>query len=192
MNRRRFAILDRDGTIIFDRHYLSDPAQVELLPGAVEGMRQLAQMGLGLIAVTNQSGVGRGYFDEVRLAEIHHRLEELLAAEGIYLDDIYYCPHLPQDNCPCRKPLPGLITKAAQDWQFHPPDSFVIGDKPCDIDLGKNVGATTILVKTGYGSEVALSGEVTPDYIVEDLLSAAQAIQQQLAADIGVKNAIRS
>jgi histidinol-phosphate phosphatase family protein len=174
----RFALLDRDGTLIVERNYLSHPDQVELLPGAIEGLRQLRQMGLGLVVVTNQSGIGRGYFDHQRLEEIHLRFQQLLQAEGVYLDRIYYCPHTPDDRCACRKPQTGLIQRAAAEFGFHPSDSFVIGDKPCDIELGKRVGAMTLLVRTGYGAEVAATDTVKPDSVVENLAEAAQVIQR--------------
>jgi D-glycero-D-manno-heptose 1,7-bisphosphate phosphatase len=93
MSQRRFAVLDRDGTIIVERHYLSDASQVELIPGVAGGLRHLREMGLGLIVITNQSGIGRGFFDQARLDLIHQRLRELLQAEGVNLDDIYSCPH---------------------------------------------------------------------------------------------------
>jgi D-glycero-D-manno-heptose 1,7-bisphosphate phosphatase len=182
---KRFVVLDRDGTLIVERHYLADPAQVELLPGAVQGLRQIVDLGLGLAVVTNQSGVGRGYFDLQRLAEIHDRMVALLAIEGISLDGIYYCPHLPDDRCACRKPSTGMILQAAADLNFAPTDCFVIGDKPCDIELGQGVRATTLLVKTGYGAQVAANRETTPDYVVQDLAEAAQVIHTVL--DGGVR-----
>ena len=89
---KRFVILDRDGTVIVERHYLSDPAQVELLPNAVEGLRHMRELGFGLVLVTNQSGIGRGYFSEAQLTQIHDRLRAALKAEGLTLDGIYYCP----------------------------------------------------------------------------------------------------
>ena len=104
---RRFVLLDRDGTIIIEREYLSDPQQVELVPGASEALRRLRQIGLGLAVITNQSGVGRGYCDAGRVALVHGRMCALLAAEGAYLDGIYVCPHTPEDGCSCRKPNPG-------------------------------------------------------------------------------------
>lgn len=191
MARRHFVVLDRDGTIIVERHYLSDPCQVELFPGTARGLRQLARMGLGLVIMTNQSGIGRGFFDESRLEQIHRRLQELLAAEGVYLNGIYYCPHTPDEHCLCRKPKTGLIDKAAQELNFNPQDSFVIGDKPCDIELGQQVGATTLLVRTGYGAEVAASGAIAPDYVVDDLWEAAQLIEQLVTVDRGVMDEAR-
>jgi D-glycero-D-manno-heptose 1,7-bisphosphate phosphatase len=176
MTSRRFAVLDRDGTIIVERHYLSDPEQVELLPGAARGLRKLSELGLGLVVVTNQSAVGRGYFDEKRLDLIHRRLAELLAAEAVPPMSIYVCPHRPEAGCRCRKPLPGLLQQAARDLGFDAASSFVIGDKACDIELGKQVMATTLLVRTGYGAELAQTGSVSPDYVVHDLARAADVI----------------
>jgi D-glycero-D-manno-heptose 1,7-bisphosphate phosphatase len=175
---RRFILLDRDGTVIVERHYLSDPTQVELLPGAAEGLRALGGMGLGLAIVTNQSGIGRGYFDRVRLEAIHHRMNELLAAEGVVLDGIYYCPHTPEDACGCRKPAVGLALQAAMDHGFDPVTAFVIGDKRCDVDLGHNLGAKSILVRTGYGAREAQQPDLQADHICHNLVEAAQVIAE--------------
>ncbi len=183
MPKRRFAVLDRDGTIIKECYYLSDPELVELLPGVAAGLRQLRKYGLGLIVVTNQSAIGRGFFDQTRLDSIHRRLGELLADEGIALDGIYVCPHTPQDNCSCRKPRPGLLEVAARELDFDPQECFVIGDKACDIELGQQVQATTFLVRTGYGAQLAVEGTASPDYIVDDLQDAAQVIKMLLVAE---------
>ena len=180
MKRRRFVVLDRDGTTIVERHYLSDPLQVELIPGAASGLRQLSEMGLGLAVITNQSAVGRGFFDQARLALIHQRLRELLDAEGVQLDGIYVCPHRPEDACRCRKPETGLLELAAQELGFDPQASFLIGDKAIDIELGQRVGATTFLVRTGYGAQVAAENTVIPDYVVDDVWDAAQVIKRLL------------
>ena len=183
MNQRRFVVLDRDGTIIVEREYLSTPEQIELLPGAGNGLRHLRKLGLGLVVITNQSGIGRGHFDRARLDLIHQRLSELLAAEGVHLDGIYVCPHHPSDGCTCRKPQPELLEKAAREHHFKPSESFVIGDKAIDIELGKKVGATTLLVRTGYGTQVAAQMAVTWDFVVDDLANAAAVIEQQLKLD---------
>ena len=182
MKRRRFVVLDRDGTIIVERHYLSDPRQVELIPGAASGLRQLSEMGLGLVVITNQSAIGRGFFDKEQLDRIHQRLHNLLEQEGVHLDGIYVCPHIPEDNCSCRKPQPGLVELAAQELNFDPSDSFVIGDKACDIELGRRIGATTFLVRTGYGAEVVADAMITPDYVVDDVQAAVPVIQRILGA----------
>jgi len=173
---RRFVVLDRDGTMIAERHYLSDPEQVELLPGAAEGLRRMVALRLGLIVVTNQSGIARGYFDLERVDAIHQRMRTLLAAEHVLLDGIYVCPHGPDDDCACRKPRAGLLLEAAAKFNFEPRECFVVGDKPCDIELGQGVGATTILVRTGYGREYESAGQLRPDHIVDDLCAAAELI----------------
>jgi D-glycero-D-manno-heptose 1,7-bisphosphate phosphatase len=181
--KRRFVLLDRDGTIIIERHYLSDPHQIEFLPGAVTGLRHMLGMGLGLVVVTNQSAVGRGFFDEAHLNLIHRRLYELLEAEGVHLEKIYFCPHTPEDDCFCRKPRPGLIERAAKELDFDLQASFVIGDKPADIELGRQVRATTFLVRTGYGAQLVDDPAVNPDYVADDLSAAAQMIQRLLNAN---------
>ena len=183
MTKRRFVVLDRDGVIIVERQYLSEPRQVELIPGAASGLRQLSEMGLGLVVITNQSAVGRGFFDQARLDLIHRRLRELLEAKGGYLNGVYSCPHTPEDDCPCRKPRPGLLELAAQELDFDPQVCFVIGDKACDIELGQRVGATTFLVRTGYGAQVAAEGIATPDYVVDDLEEAARVIGRLVAEE---------
>jgi D-glycero-D-manno-heptose 1,7-bisphosphate phosphatase len=181
MSRRRFAVLDRDGTVIVERNYLSDPRQVELIPGVASGLRRLRALGMGLVIVTNQSGVGRGYFDEARLEMIHDRLRHLLAVEGARLDGIFHCPHRPDDGCGCRKPRPGLLRRAAERLGFDPGASFVIGDKPCDVQLGLAVGATTFLVRTGYGARSAADPAAAADYLVDDVGQAAALIEGSLA-----------
>ena len=100
-------MIDRDGTINVEKHYLSDPDQLELIPGVAAGIRALKAAGLGVCVVTNQSGIARGYFDLAGLAKIHDRLRALLAADGAEIEGIYLCQHGPDDDCACRKPLPG-------------------------------------------------------------------------------------
>ena len=173
MTQRRFVALDRDGTIIVERQYLFSPDQVELLPGAGAGLRAMRDLGLGLVIVTNQSAVGLGFFDMARLEEIHGRLRELLLIDGVELDGIYVCPHTPEDGCDCRKPLPRLLIQASRELGFDLAHALVIGDKPCDIELGQAVGATTLLVRTGYGAEHEAARSVMPDYVADDLMAAA-------------------
>jgi D-glycero-D-manno-heptose 1,7-bisphosphate phosphatase len=177
---RRAALLDRDGTIIYERHYLSDPDQVELLPGAAAGLRALSDLGYRLVVITNQSGISRGYFDHARLAEIHARVADLLAQQGVTLDGIYVCPHLPEAGCDCRKPRPGLVHQAARELGFDPTESIAVGDKACDIDLGRGVGATTFLVTTGYGQTTAKDAALQPDFVVADLARVAAQVERTL------------
>ena len=180
MNPRRFVLLDRDGTVIVERHYLSDPAGVELLPGAARGLRRMQELGLGLVVITNQSAIGRGYFDEARLDQIHLRMFELLHQEQVSLDGIYYCPHRPEEHCQCRKPASALPNRAARELGFNSAESLVIGDKECDIELGQRLGATTVLVLTGYGRETEAKKQVQPDFVVADLEEAASRIERLL------------
>ncbi len=185
----RLVLLDRDGTINVEKHYLSSPDQLELLPNAVAGIRLMRRLGLVTVGVTNQSAIGRGYFGPDRLESIHRRLGELLAGQGAFLDAMYFCPHRPDDGCECRKPAPGLAEQAAAAFGADLSRSFVIGDKVCDIELGKRVGATTILVRTGYGARVALemdamAGTSRPDYVVDDLLEAARAIERSVVGGV--------
>ena len=182
--RRPFVILDRDGTIIVECNYLSDPNQVELIPGVAKSLRDLARMGCGLVVVTNQSGVGRGYFESDQLELIHERLNQLLDAEGVHLQAIYVCTHTPEDHCPCRKPNTGLLELAALELNFDPKTCFVVGDKVSDIEMGRRVGATTILVRTGYGSQSTAQGSAVPNHVVEGLWEASEVIQNTLTTRV--------
>ena len=174
----RAALLDRDGTVIADRGYLADPAGVEILPGAAEGLARMRSFGLGLAILTNQSGIGRGYFDEAQLRAVNHRMEELLEDQGVRLDGIYCCPCHPDQRCDCRKPRPGLVRQASADLGFDPSRSFVIGDKASDIGLGRAVSARTFLVQSG--PVCGQKKTERPDYVVEDLLNAANLIEDIL------------
>ena len=174
---RRFVLLDRDGTIIQERHYLADPDQVELLPKAAEGLRAMSNLGLGLALVTNQSGLGRGYFGCDQLHNVHARLVELLVAAGVELEGIYYCPHTPADKCACRKPRTGLVDQPVEQLHFDPISCFVVGDKDCDIELGRRIGAISLLVRTGYGRETEKRGETRPDYVADDLVDVAAKVR---------------
>jgi len=180
--RRGVVALDRDGTLNVERHYLADPAQVELIDGAAEGLRHLRELGLELLVITNQSGLGRGYFTEQTLARVHDRLRECLDAAGVELSGIYVCPHVPADGCQCRKPGTALLARAARERSFDPREAFVIGDKASDVQMGRRAGSTTFLVRTGYGASVAAGGDVDADFIVEDLREAARVIEGLLAS----------
>ena len=178
MTEKRFVLLDRDGTIVVDIGHLRDPDELELIRGAGQALARLREQGLGLGVVSNQSAVGRGFLDEAGLERVHARLAELLARDGAALDGIYCGPHLPTDRCSCRKPETALVTRAAAEHGFDPAQSFVVGDKACDIELGRRVGATTILVRTGYGEEAAADPSVHADHIVADLSEAADLIAE--------------
>lgn len=176
----RWIVMDRDGTLIKECHYLSDPERVELLPGAAAALRRLRRLGFGFVVITNQSAIGRGLFDLARLEAIHARLTALLAAEGVALDGLYVCPHTPADGCGCRKPEPGLLRQAGRELGFDPQECLVIGDKRCDVNMGRRVGATTFLVRTGYGVQEAEGAPA--DHVVDDLAAAAHVIAQGAGA----------
>lgn len=178
-------LLDRDGTINVEVDYALDPDDIELVPGAVEGLRRIGALGFGMVVVTNQSPIGRGMLTRERLEEIHARLRVLLADEGVEIQAFYVCPHTPEDGCDCRKPRPGLALRAARELDIDLARSFVIGDHAGDMGLGRAVGATTILVRTGHGQEelAAGAGELA-DHVVADLAAAADLIGQLVAEGV--------
>ena len=173
---RRLVALDRDGTVIQERPYLSDPGQVVLLPNAVEGLRCLQREGFRLVLVSNQSGIGRGLFGLDVVQRVNERLFDLLTRQGVRLDGAYICPHAPWQGCPCRKPNTGLLEQAAREFAVAPDEAFVVGDRGCDVEMGRRAGVRTLLVRTGWGRSTEEEGEVGPDYVVDDLLAAASVI----------------
>ncbi len=172
--RAGLLILDRDGTLIEEKHYLSDPDLVELLPGVIEGLRSFQSIGYELAVVTNQSGIGRGYFEESDLEDVNARMVELLEAAGVKISSFHHCPHHPDHGCECRKPAPGMIEAAAKACGYEAKDCLVVGDKDCDIDLGQRVGARTALVRTGYGRKTETDGQCRPDHVVDGISELAQ------------------
>ena len=138
--------VDRDDTIVKDVPYCSRPEDLHLFPGAARSIRRLNDAGYLVILVTNQSGIGRGYFTEEMLHRIHDKLGADLAAEGARLDAIYYCPHHPDDECDCRKPALGMIEKAVAEWDIDLRRSYVIGDGNNDMTMGQSVGCNVFKV----------------------------------------------
>lgn len=177
---KSLVLLDRDGTINVERHYLSSPNQVELLPGAAEGIRFMRCLGLTTIVVTNQSAIGRGYFDVETLDRIHQRLRRVLAARGASLDAIYVCPHSPEVGCRCRKPAPGLALRAAYEFGCDLSCSFVVGDRKSDMEMGNRIGATTLLIRNDH--DLAVTTDARADFVVGNLLEAAHIIQALVSA----------
>ncbi len=143
---RKAVFLDRDGTLIPDRGYLADPGGVALFPGVPEALRSLRERGFLLVLVTNQSGIGRGFFSNADLEAVHRRLMQLLERHGAGLDDIFFCPHAPDDACDCRKPKPGMILHAARKWGIDCTASFMVGDSPADMGAGRAAGCRTVCV----------------------------------------------
>jgi histidinol-phosphate phosphatase family protein len=176
---RPAVFLDRDGTLIKERDYLSDPDGVELEDGAATALLDMQARGLALVLVTNQSGVGRGLFGPEALASVHRRLAELLAREGVVLDGWYVCPHRPEDACGCRKPRPGLVAQAVRDLGVNPSTSFVVGDKMSDVLLAGAIGATGILVATGHGAGAAAEAKQAGFLVCANLAEAGTEIARR-------------
>lgn len=149
---RPAAFLDRDGTLIVEREYLADPEGVELTPGAVAALRRLQQAGYALVLVTNQSGIGRGLYTLEDFRAVQARIEKQLAAEGITLDGVYFCPHHPDEECSCRKPGLALFRRAAEELDLDLGGSVFIGDRVRDVAPAAVLGGRAFLVGTGYGA----------------------------------------
>jgi D-glycero-D-manno-heptose 1,7-bisphosphate phosphatase len=172
----RVVVLDRDGTLVIDRGYLSDPDGLEFEPGAAAGLQWLYSHGYRLVVASNQSGVGRGLFTLERLASMHARLNAMVEALGARLERIYCCPHAPDAGCACRKPAPGLLLRAASDLGFKPEWAVVIGDKESDVEFGRLAGATTIRIAADRSET---PGGIRPDFVAATLLEAAQIITRR-------------
>ena len=181
---RPAVLLDRDGTINEQMGYVNHLSRFHLLPGAARAIRGLNEAGLAVVVVTNQSGLARGYFPESLLEAVHAEMYRLLAQEGARLDGLYVCPHHPEAreerfrlDCDCRKPRTGLLERAAAELGLDLGRSYMVGDRWSDLRCGAAVGATTVLVLTGYGRGDALyvgpGQTVQPDHVAEDLERAA-------------------
>lgn len=143
---RRAVFLDRDGTLIQDEGYLRQPDQVRLLPGVGPALRGLAERGFLLVVVSNQSGVGRGWITPREAQAVHARFVELLRSEGVELSGSYYCPHAPEEGCPCRKPAPGLLLQAAEELAIDLGASCLVGDRRTDLEAARAAGSTGLLL----------------------------------------------
>ncbi|HYL62120.1 MAG TPA: HAD family hydrolase [Candidatus Methylomirabilis sp.] len=175
---RPAVFLDRDGTIAEEVGYLNHVSRFRILPHVPDAIRKLNEAGMPVILVTNQSGVGRGYFPEALVHTVHELMTQQLAAVGARLDAIYCCIHASADDCPCRKPKTGMLDRAASEHAVDLRRSFVIGDRHTDIELAHRAGAKSILVRTGYGEgEYLWNGPkwtIQPDFVAADLADAVQ------------------
>jgi D-glycero-D-manno-heptose 1,7-bisphosphate phosphatase len=186
MSKRRAVFLDRDGTLNEEVGYLDSPDKLTIIPGAIEAVRLINQQGLLAIVVTNQSGIARGFFDEAFVQDVHELIRALFHAQGAVIDGFYFCPHHPtggQDpylqDCPCRKPAPGMLIRAAKERNIDLGRSYMIGDMLTDVMAGQQAGGKGILVRTGYGRGVDLE-QGKPDHIAEDVLDAVRWILKDL------------
>lgn len=165
--------LDRDGVINEEVNYLHEPEKTVLIPGSSQAIRRMNQAGYLVIVITNQAGIAKGYFTEKALHQVHHRLKELLAADGAFIDEIFYCPHHPEftGTCSCRKPEAGLFKKAEAlydiDWQ----NSIMVGDRPSDLEAGMRANCGQVfLVKTGYGQKT-IDQNYTGNFMIAENLT---------------------
>jgi D-glycero-D-manno-heptose 1,7-bisphosphate phosphatase len=185
--KRRAVFMDRDGTISEEIGYVNHPARYRVFPYSARAVRLLNEAGWLAILITNQAGVARGYFTEDMIGAVHDRLRQELALSDARLDAIYYCAHHPtigeppyRLDCDCRKPKPGLIARAATDFQLDLAESWMIGDRYSDIVLARNAGVRSAFLMSGYGrgeweyQRAAWKHE--PDLVAADLLEAVQEI----------------
>ena len=182
--KRRAVFLDRDGTIAEEVGYANHISRFVVYPFAATAIRRLNEAGLPVIVVTNQSGVARGFFPESLIGRMHEKMVEELAAGGAHVDGMYYCPHIRDDQCSCRKPLPGMLEQAAREHNLEISGSVLVSDRYNDIQMGHENGCRTILVLTGYGRGDYEWNRAKwprqPDHVVENLADAVEIILKEM------------
>ncbi len=171
--KQKTVFIDRDGTLIEEVNHLSRTEDLRFFPFTDQAIGMLKNDGFLVIVVTNQSGIGRKIFTATAMHEIHAKIQTELTAK---LDKFYFCPHLPDAGCRCRKPNLGMIEAACADFRVDLENSWIIGDKMLDIELGFNAGIKTALVLTGYGTKHLPEIGKQPDIIAENLLEAVKII----------------
>ncbi|HIF55136.1 MAG: D-glycero-beta-D-manno-heptose 1,7-bisphosphate 7-phosphatase [Methylococcales bacterium] len=172
-----YVLVDRDGVINYDSdHFIKSEEEWIPLPGSLEAIALLNKNSYKVIVITNQSGIGRGLYNEATLAEMHHKMQRLTRLKGGEIEQIYYCPHVPEDNCQCRKPKPGLLNDFAREKNIMLKDIYFIGDKLADIHAAEAAGAKPILVKTGKGQKTLKNNPDITHPIFDNLYDAAKFI----------------
>lgn len=178
MRRNRAIILDRDGVLIEDKDYSYKIEDLEVLPGVIEGLKLLKTKFL-LFIVTNQSGIGRGFYTVDDFLKYNNYLLSLLGNEYIQIEKTLYCPHLKEDNCECRKPNPKFLFDIRDNWDINLELSWMIGDHPSDIEFGINGGCRTVYMRTGHGmkhiEDLSLLS-LEPNLICDNFLEASKII----------------
>ncbi len=170
MSKARAVFFDRDGTLMEEVEYCSDPAKVRVYAGVPEALRRLQAAGWRTFIVTNQSGVGRGWITEAQYEAVQEELMRQLGAGAI--DAVYFCPDPPGIPSSRRKPAPGMVWEAGEAYDIDLPHSYFIGDKDTDIECGQRAGTRTILVLTGYGAQQRCN----PDFVARDVNEAAEVV----------------
>lgn len=176
--RKPAVFLDRDGTINEHIEYLSEPERFKAIPGAFQAIKQLRERGFRIIVVTNQPGIGLGYFTKEDLYAVNREMLRQASQEGAAFDRIYFCPHSKADNCQCRKPGTFFLARAESDLNVDLKGSYVIGDMTSDVQLGINAGCRSILVKSGRGGDDRIY-QNSPDYTARDLEEAVRWIVEE-------------
>ena len=178
--KNKAIFLDRDGTINIDKHYMYKIEDFEFVEGAEKGLKMLYDMGYKLIVVTNQGGIGRGYYTEEDLEKLNSYMEKRLLESGVKIEKCYFCPHHAEHgigkykaDCSCRKPKPGMLIEGMKEFDIDPKKSYMIGDKMSDAEAGINAGVKPIIVKTGKDitEEIEKSGIEIYSSIYEFALS---------------------
>lgn len=177
----KLVILDRDGVINEDSDdYIKSPEEFRFIPGSLEAIARLNQAGYRVAVATNQSGIARGYFELDTLNEMHEKLRRGLAAVGGHVDAIVFCPHGPDDQCRCRKPLPGMLSEIGERFSVDLKDVPVVGDSKRDLEAAQAVGARPILVRTGKGERtLEKSGELSGIPVYDNLAAAVDALLRE-------------
>lgn len=181
---QKAVFLDRDGTLIHDRpgHYLSEPGKLRLYKNTPAALKLLADRGFKLFVVSNQSGVGRGYYTLETANAINDRLKELLERHGVKIAEISICPHAPSTPCECRKPAPAMGLHLIARHGIDTSRSYMVGDKLSDMEFGRNIGVKTVFVKTGHGRHQAEKhgNRLAPSIKANNILRAAQRICDEI------------
>ena len=176
--------LDRDGTLNEDRGYVTSPEQLVIFSGVPEALSRLNQMGVQVILVTNQSAIGRGLLTPHDLQNIHQKLADLLRAYGGHIDEVYVCPHRPDEGCPCRKPHVAMLQQATERFSLDLSQCFFVGDKSSDLEAAYKAGVTGVLVMSSVYSEAALkgrdNGEFPIAHVAETFVHAVDWIEREL------------
>lgn len=180
LSGRRAVFLDRDGVLNYNRRdYIKTPEEFVAIPGAAAAVAALKRARWAVVVASNQSGLGRGLFDQAVLEQITAKMLASLEAAGGGADAVYYCPHPPDAGCDCRKPRPGLVLRAAREHGLDLSGSYFVGDTSTDIECGRAVGLRTVLVETGLREQKLDPADVRPDYTARDLGEAVEWILQQ-------------
>lgn len=174
----RAVFLDRDGTLNEDVEYLHEPEKLRLLPGVIEGLQKLQAAGFRLVIVTNQPGIGFGYFRKEDFFAVNRRMLSEFSKAGIRIDKIYFSPYTEADRTPCRKPGTALLERAVRDLNLILHECFVIGDMTSDVQLAKNAGCHSVLLRTGKAGQDGRYS-VDADYTADDFLDAVEFVLKE-------------